>query len=127
MINEELINKLLNDDNYTKKDIADLLSIKSGSTDGGAAAEAAASPDPEPEQENIDTEPDNKASAEANLQAAIKEISNTVNSELAKIRKAYEEFNLVNMNNKVESSKGIEGIFAEIIDPPFMKNENKGE
>ena len=55
----------------------------------------------------------------------LKEMSETINKQISDLKKAYEEYNINQANNKVETAKGIESVMGEIINPPFMIDKDK--
>ena len=55
----------------------------------------------------------------------MQEISKRIDSEISSLKKAYQEYNISQANNKVETAAGVDEIIGTIINPPFAKE--KGE
>lgn len=58
---------------------------------------------------------------------AMKEISKRIDNEIGKLTKAYQEYNILQANNKVETAAGVDEVLGTIINPPFMVDNKKGE
>ena len=57
----------------------------------------------------------------------IKDTSAAINKEIERLEKAYQEYNINQANNQVETSKGVDDVIATIINPPYMVDNKKGE
>ena len=92
-------------------------------------------------QNEVEADPTPDGSAEASLQnesdvlpqsvadqiaGFIKETSAAINKEIEKLEKAYQEYNINQANNQLETSKGVDDIIATIINPPHIVDK-KGE
>ena len=92
-------------------------------------------------QNEVETDPASTGSAEASPQneaevlpqsvadqiaGFIKDTSAAINKEIEKLEKAYQEYNINQANNQLETSKGVDDVIATIINPPYMVDK-KGE
>lgn len=80
--------------------------------------------DPEAEQETASGS-ESGTSAADEIAKAMQEISKRIDSEISSLKKAYQEYNISQANNKVETAAGVDEIIGTIINPPFSKE--KGE
>lgn len=68
-----------------------------------------------------------KKTAADEIAAAMGEISKRIDDEIGKLTKAYQEYNILQANNKVETAAGVDEVLGTIINPPFMVDNKKGE
>ena len=88
--------------------------------------ETAKQPDKDSEAEKeTASESESGTSAAEEIAKAMQEISKRIDSEISSLKKAYQEYNISQANNQVETAAGVDEIIGTIINPPFAKE--KGE
>lgn len=88
--------------------------------------DTAKQPDKDSEAEKKSaSESESGTSAADEIAKAMQEISKRIDSEISSLKKAYQEYNISQANNKVETAAGVDEIIGTIINPPLAKE--KGE
>lgn len=115
---------------YSKEEIEKMTVTDAASSNGTSLHNTEGEADPTPdgsaeasEQNEADVLPQSVADQIAGF---IKDTSAAINKEIEKLEKAYQEYNINQANNQLETSKGVDDIIATIINPPHMVNK-KGE
>lgn len=125
---------------FTKEELMKLVEAGYTKTDIDNMAHTADSskvvsdkPSNDPDQRGNDPDPNegNEESAEniANqslIEASkfLKEFSDSVTKQIDDLKKAYQEYNINQANNQVETAQGAVDILGTIIDPPFMNKKD---
>ena len=108
---------------YSKEEIE---ALQNDSLLENPSVESAKQPDKDSEAEKeTASESESGTSAADEIAKAMQEISKRIDSEISSLKKAYQEYNISQANNKVETAAGVDEIIGTIINPPFAKE--KGE
>lgn len=108
---------------YSKEEIE---ALQNDSLLENPSVESAKQPDKDSEAEKeTASESESGPSAADEIAKAMQEISKRIDSEISSLKKAYQEYNISQANNKVETAAGVDEIIGTIINPPFAKE--KGE